>query len=251
MQELFKDRAFWIVGASYGIGRSLAFELSAHGAKLVLSGRDRDALVDLNEELASKHRVVAFDVSEPDSVRSAYQAIETFGIELDSLIYLAGVYEPTKIGAISRQNIRSTLTVNFEGAVNCVQAVLPKFIEQNRGQLVLCGSLSAYRGLPRGQPYSGAKAALVSFAESLKAEVQSQGIDVRLLSPGFVKTRLTAKNNFEMPGILSTAEAAKEIVLGLQSNKYEIRFPRMFSRKLKMLKIIPDALYFKLVKRIK
>ena len=139
------------------------------------------------------------------------------------------------------------LEVNVLGAFNIVQRVLPYMQEQGEGQIALCGSVAGYAGLPGGQPYSATKAAIINLAESLKAE--NPALDIKLINPGFVKTPLTDKNDFQMPMMLSAEQAAVEVAQGLLSRRFEIHFPKKFTFLLKTLKWLPHGLYFYLVKR--
>ena len=102
--------------------------------------------------------------------------------------------------------------------------------------------------MPNGQPYSASKAALINFAESLKVEVPDY-IDVKIISPGFVKTEMTEKNDFEMPMMISSKEAAKYIVKGISSKKFEIHFPKKFTFFLKFISVMPYFIKFAITKK--
>jgi short-subunit dehydrogenase len=133
----------------------------------------------------------------------------------------------------------------LNGAFNAVHAVLPILKSQAHGQFVLCGSVAGYCGLPNGQPYSATKAGVINLAESLRAE--EGHLDIKVINPGFVRTPLTDKNNFKMPMMIEPEEAAKIIVKGLQSKKFEIHFPKRFTFLMKILSVLPDFLYFKII----
>ena len=144
--------------------------------------------------------------------------------------------------------IQKMMDVNFTGAVRVLNHVLPDFIGANKGHIALVGSIAAYRGLPGAIGYGASKAALLHLAENLAIDLQQTNIKIQLISPGFVKTQLTAKNNFKMPQLMEPADAAARIVRGLKSEKFEIVFPWLFSTILKIMSILPAKLYFRLMR---
>jgi short-subunit dehydrogenase len=164
---------------------------------------------------------------------------------------MAAVYEPQAIAQISSENLRRIVDVNLMGTCLVTCAVLPCLRAQRRGQLALCGSLAGYRGLPNGQPYSATKAAVQNFAETLRLEETPHGLDIRLISPGFVETPMTAKNTFAMPMMISPQEAAASIIKGLNGRAFEVHFPKRFTTIMKILRCLPHALYFRLAENFK
>ena len=136
------------------------------------------------------------------------------------------------------------------GTLNCLHAVLPILQRQKSGQIALCGSVAGYRGLPNAQPYGATKAAIINLAESLKLETAGSGIDVRVINPGFVRTPMTDKNSFDMPMIISPEQAARSLADQLAGSGFEIHFPKKFTWAMKILRLLPDALYFPIVRRM-
>ena len=246
----FDNETIWVIGASSGIGRALAQEFDKHQARLILSARNEQALNELNAELSSRHRVLTLDIADPSSITSAVNALNADQTVLHRVVCLAGHYEPSSFKDMDIATIRQIIATNFTGTLDFVHAVLPVLIKQGTGQLALCGSVAGYRGLPNGQPYSATKAALINFAESLKIELEPFGVDVRIINPGFVRTQMTAKNGFNMPMLIDTAEAAQFIAAGLLDNRFEIRFPRLFTACMKILQWLPAALYFRIARHI-
>lgn len=240
-----QGRTFWIIGASSGIGRAVAKALHNKGAKLVLSARNEDDLKVLNQELDNAHNVQPLDISDFEATQKIVNSLSA----LDSVLNFAAIYAPhgeeKPIEFVHQMN-----DVNINGIFNSVYAVRPIFEKQRYGQIVLCGSVAGYRGLPTGQPYCAAKAAIISYAESLYVELKPKNIDVKLISPGFVKTRLTDKNDFDMPFIIEAEEAAKRIVNGLTRNAFEIHFPKRMTLIMKGLRLLPNALYFKIAEHM-
>jgi len=247
----FVGKNIWIIGASSGIGAALARRLAAKGATLALSARTRPALEVLAHETGLRHSIWPLDVSNAKDVQDVAHALTQSWLRIDSVIVMAGTYTPQAMADMSLDDARRIIDVNLMGSLNVIHAVLPVFHAQGYGQIALCGSVAGYRGLPQGQPYSATKAAIINVAESLRAEEQARGIDVRLISPGFVRTPMTAKNTFDMPMAISADEAAAHIACGLLSTKFEIHFPRKFTWLMKILRIMPDRLFFKLAERMK
>ena len=239
-------RHIWIIGASSGIGHALAMQLAAEGAHLTLSARNAPALEQLNVDLGNKHIVLPLNITDAAALIDAADQ----QTHIESLIILAGQYEPGAIADITDAAARHIIETNFIGTLNAVRAVLPVFRRQRQGQIALCASIAGYRGLPNGQPYSATKAAIINFAESLRVEEEKNGIDVRLINPGFVKTPMTDKNKFPMPMMITPEQAAKAIVAGLKGNSFEISFPKRMILPMKILQILPYWLYFKIAKRL-
>lgn len=247
----YQDKVIWIIGASSGIGEALAHELVSRGAVLALSARRKDALENLKNSLGSdSHKVFALDVSDAELVTRTAGAIRaTFG-RIDSVIFLAASYTPMKMENLDIVITKQIIDVNLTGAFHVVHAALPILKDQSAGQIALCGSVAGYIGLPVGQPYSATKAGIINLAESLYAEVPKK-IDIKLISPGFVRTEMTDKNTFEMPMIIETKDAAKAIADGLLQKRFEVHFPKLFTCILKLLQILPYCLVLKITKKFK
>lgn len=242
MREL-KNKRYWLVGASEGLGRAIAHRLSGVGVRLVLSARSEDRLHDLAGELPATAEVVPLDVSDREAVEAASAKIG----EIDGLVYLAGVYWP--LGAKEWDNEKNELMadVNYVGAIRTVGAVLPDMLGRGRGHIVLTGSLSGFRGLPGAVGYGSSKAAVMYLAEAMHADLRGSGVDVQVINPGFVKTRLTDKNDFEMPFIMEPGEAAERYVRHMQSRRFKRNFPALFGALFRASQFLPDAVYYRLL----
>jgi len=243
-------KVVWIIGCSSGIGLALAKELSEQGASLILSARRQDKLEDLNNSLGGNHLICPVDVGSHKSLIDAVSIIKETYPKLDSAIFLPAMYVAHDGIKKDIEIIHKMLSVNIGGAFNMVDVVQPIFEKQGFGQIVLCGSIAGYRGLPMGQPYCASKAAIISYAESLKIELEPNNIDVKLINPGFVRTPLTDKNDFPMPMIIEPDIAAKAIARGLKSRVFEIHFPKKFTYIMKLLHILPPSLYFLVMRNI-
>ena len=237
----------WIIGASSGIGRATAIELAAQGAILALSARSEDKLNALQAELGEQHLVLPLDVTDAQAVVNTLARVQATFPRLDRVIFMAAIYDPTPFTQLEITAVQQMITINLIGAVNLVHAVLPVLRQQGAGQLVLCGSVAGYRGLPNSQPYSATKAALINLAESLRAA--ERALDIKVINPGFVRTALTDKNDFNMPMIIDVEQAAKTIAKELLTKRFEIHFPKRFTYLMKLLALLPAWAYFGVVSK--
>lgn len=238
----WSGKRYWLVGASQGLGRAVAHELSKTGAELILSARSEDELNALSDELPGKSQVVPIDVSNADSVATAAEAAG----RIDGMVFLAGLYWPLKASEFDGEKVATMLDVNLTGAARVLGHVLPPMIERDAGHIVLTGSLSGFRGLPGANGYGASKAGIMSLAETLYADLRTSGIDVQLINPGFIKTRLTEKNEFSMPFIMEPEDAARLFVDHMQGDDFARNFPRHFGALFRLSQFLPDWLYYRL-----
>jgi short-subunit dehydrogenase len=236
------DKTVWLIGASSGIGHELACQLSELGAELILSSRSEKPLNDLVSKLGKRHTALSLDVCSDTAVEEAFEQIQHRHI--DSIIFLAGAYEPGNIREMDYDTQFDIINTNLNGAINVSRHSIALFHKQGKGQIVIFGSVAGYRGLEMGQPYSASKAGLINFAESLYLEETKNNIDVKLINSGFVDTPLTQKNQFKMPALISTESAAQSILKGLSRSCFEIHFPKRFTLLMKLLRLLPNRLYF-------
>jgi len=249
-KQNYQDKIIWVIGASSGIGESLVKELASRGAVLALSARRTDELKKLKNSLKGlRHEVFSLDVSELSAVINTAEAIYIKFGRIDSIIFLAAVYSPMKLDNLDPRAIQQMVEINLLGAFHVVYAGLPIVKKQSYGQIALCGSVAGYVGLPGGQPYSATKAGIINLAESLRAEVPAP-IDIKLISPGFVRTALTDKNDFSMPMMISPTQAAVFIADGLLKNVFEVHFPKRFTWSLKLLQLLPYKLLLKITSKL-
>jgi NAD(P)-dependent dehydrogenase (short-subunit alcohol dehydrogenase family) len=238
----------WITGASEGIGRALALSLAREGVKVACSARSADTLF----ELASAHTgidAVPLDVTDSTGVARAINQIEDSLRPIDLAVLNAGIYQPVPGGLTDPDVFRDHMEVNYMGVVNSLMALLPRMKERGRGQVAIVASVAGYRGLPQASAYGPTKAALINLAEILRLELRDSGVDIRLVNPGFVATRLTDQNDFRMPSLLTPEQAAAFIIKGLQGKDFEIAFPRGFVASLKLARLLPYRWYFPIIAR--
>ncbi|MDI3335572.1 SDR family NAD(P)-dependent oxidoreductase [Defluviimonas aestuarii] len=236
----FGGRSYWLIGASEGLGRALAMKLDREGARLILSARDEGRLTTLASDLTAA-RVIAFDVTDREAVQRAVRAVGP----VDGIIYNAGAYTPMRATDWDTDAAQTMCDVNFIGAMRVLGEVVPQMVRAGRGDITLIGSLAGYRGLPAAIGYGASKAALVSLAETMRHDLRGTGVVVRLVNPGFIKTRLTEKNSFRMPMIMSPEAAAERVARAMRSNRFRTDFPAPFSWLMKSLVFLPDVLVYR------
>jgi len=245
----WRCKRVWLVGASSGIGEALAHALGARGAHLALSARREQALEAVAEAVGGA-LVLPFDVTSADGFASAWSAIEAAWGGCDLVVFLAGAYTPARAWTLDDAVIRRTVETNLTATMRGVACVLPGMLARGAGGVVIVASVAGFGGLPQACVYGPTKAALINFAQALYMDVAERGVDVYLVNPGFVETPLTAANDFQMPALMAADEAALAMVEGLASGRFEIHFPKRFSRLLKLLQWLPYGAYFGLIKRI-
>ena len=224
----FHGKTYWIVGASEGLGRALATALSREGASLVLSARNAERLFALAESLPNAE-ARPLDVTDAASVRDTWLALIRSDRFPDGVIYCAGAYDPMTARAWDTKAVEQMVEVNFTGALRVLGNLVPAMIRRGQGHVVLIGSLAGHRGLPGAIGYGASKAALMHLGENLRADLRGTGVRVQCLNPGFIRTRLTDKNSFEMPMLMSPEKAAAHCVRAMKTRKFSSSFPAPFS----------------------
>ncbi len=141
------------------------------------------------------------------------------------------------------------MQVNYLGVVNGIEALLPALRRRHSGHIVIVASIAGYRGVPRAAAYGPTKAALINLAESLRFDLEREGIQISICNPGFVDTPMTAGNRFPMPFLMQVEDAAEVLYRGIMQQKFEIAFPRRFVLLLKIFRCLPYALYFPLMRK--
>lgn len=241
-----ESETIWIIGASDGIGAALAREYARSEARLILSARSADRLDAMIVDLGPTHIAVALDVADRDSIELAAKRINKIG-KLDRVVNLAALYDPGKVTGLDPDKAAQIVTANLTGSFHVAQ-VAQRLLRKG-GQLALCGSVAGYIGLPQGQIYSATKAGVINLTESLRSELAGR-FDVRLINPGFVDTRLTKRNDFQMPAMVTPEVAACQIIRGLNSRNFEVHFPRRLTWSLKFLRTLPYWAMFRLTRRL-
>lgn len=239
----FAGKTYWLVGASEGLGEALAHKLSALGATLILSARNKERLEAVARALPGEARVVPMDIADDVSVANGAEAAG----DVDGVVFLAGVYWPMPATTWDLKQSVAMADVNFTGAFRVLGHVVPGMVARDAGHIVITGSLSGFRGLPGAIGYGASKAGVMSLAESLRADLWRTGVHVQLANPGFIKTRLTDKNQFNMPFLMTPQEAADHMVKLMRNpDRFQSHFPMVFSWVFRLSRLLPDWLYYRL-----
>lgn len=235
-------KRYWLVGASEGLGQALAHRMSRAGAHLILSARSGDKLETLSGALPGPSEVVPCDVRDQSSVEAAADRVG----RIDGLVYLAGVYWPQPAQDWQADEVTAMCDVNFTGAARVLSQVVPDMADRDAGHIVLTGSLSGFRGLPGATGYAASKAGVMAMAECLHADLHKTGVRVQLVNPGFIRTRLTDKNDFAMPFIMDPEAAAEIVFRHMETRRFKKSFPTLFSLVFRGSQFLPDWLYYRL-----
>ncbi|OSP55084.1 SDR family oxidoreductase [Pseudoruegeria sp. SK021] len=235
-------KRYWVIGASHGLGRALSVALNRAGAELIVSARSAEALMALADDMPGPVQVLPLDVTDQAAVDAAAEQIGA----IDGMIYLAGIYWPMAAQNWHTDRVVAMTEVNYLGAVRTVGAVLPGMLARGAGHIVLTGSLSGFRGLSGAIGYASGKAALMGLGESLQADLHATGVRVQIANPGFIRTRLTDKNDFTMPFIMDADPAAAAMMRGISGGRRSFNFPWLFSLVFRLSRFLPDGLYIRL-----
>lgn len=238
----WQGKRYWLVGASEGLGEALAHQLSRAGVEVILSARSEDKLTALADALPGRASVAPVDMTDADALARVADEIG----EIDGVIQMAGVYWPFAADAWEADQANTMADVNFTGVMKLMGVILPRFIARGHGHIVLTGSLSGFRGLPGAAPYVASKAGVMALAESLHADLHRTDVQVQLVNPGFIKTRLTDKNSFKMPFIMEPEAAAREVFEHMSGDRFKKSFPWLFSLVFRGSQFLPDWLYYRL-----
>ena len=244
------DKTIWITGASTGIGRALAIKFAKNGWNVAASARRENLLKEL-EELNKDIYSFPLDVTDKEKCKEVFKKIEDKFKTIDISFFSTGTWDPGKEKEIDVEQIENVMKVNFFGTLNCIKSVEKYYRNKRSGHISIVSSIAGYRGLPNSTGYGPSKSALNNLAESLFFDFKRYGVRVSLISPGFIKTPMTDKNDFKMPFLRTTDFAADKIYEGLvNSNKFEIHFPKQLTLILKLLRILPYTLYLKLISKL-
>jgi len=240
----------WVTGASSGIGEATVKYLIKEGWCVAVTARSEDKLKEM-EKLSD--RIVAFagDVTDAKEMTLMVEKIENTVGPIEMALLNAGTYTPDTLENFSAESFKKLYEVNVFGTVNCLEPVLNQFKKRKRGHVAIVASVAGYRGLPSSLAYGSSKAALINLCEALAAESAGSGIKVQVISPGFVKTPLTDKNEFPMPMLMPVDKAADKLVKGLSSSRFEITFPWIFAFLTKLFGLLPNRAYIWAIGKIK
>lgn len=238
----WQGKRYWLVGASDGLGAALAHKMNRAGAEVIVSARSADKLEALVGELPGRASAQVIDVSDDASVEAAAAAVG----EVDGVVFLAGVYWPFGAKEWDAKQATAMADINFTGLVRVMGQVVPGMVARDAGHIVVTSSLTGFRGLPGSIGYTASKAATMSLAECMYGDLRKTGVDVQVVNPGFIKTQLTQKNDFNMPFIMTPEDAAREMFEHMGTTKFKKSFPWLFSMLFRGSQFLPDWLYFRI-----
>jgi len=243
-------KTIWITGGSTGIGRALAIKFASKGWHVAVSARRVELLNELSN---SYENIFAFplDVTDKSKCKEVFNEIKNKFENIDICFFSTGTWNPKKEKDIDVEQIEDVFKVNFFGTVNTIKAAEEYFKNKKNGVITIVSSIAGYRGLPNSTGYGPSKSALNNLAESLYFDFKRYNVRVCLVSPGFIKTPMTDKNNFKMPFLKTPEYAADQIYDGLVNKKnFEIHFPKSLTITLKFLSFLPSKIYFGLVGKL-
>ncbi len=243
---LNNQKKIWITGASSGIGKALAEKFATEGWIVAVSARRKEIL----EEMAKKENIFSYplDVTNQDNINEVFAKIIKDFNNINLCVFSSGTYDPKLEQEINIKQNKFVMETNFFGVLYCIKSVEKYFKDKKDGHISIVSSVAAYRGLPNSSGYGPSKAALTNLSESLYFDFKKYNVRISLVSPGFIKTPLTDKNDFSMPFIKSPEFAAEKMFDGLtKKNSFEIHFPKQLTLILKLLRILPYKIYLFLI----
>ena len=243
-------KTIWITGGSTGIGKALAIKFASKGWNVAVSARRAELLNELSN---SYENISGFplDVTDKEKCKEVFNEIKNKYENIDICFFSTGTWDPKKEKDIDVEQMENVFKVNFFGTVNTIKSVEQYFKERKSGTITIVSSIAGYRGLPNSTGYGPSKSALNNLAESLYFDFKRYGVRICLVSPGFIKTPMTDKNDFKMPFLKTTEYAAEKIYDGLiNKNVFEIHFPKSLTLILKFLSFLPSKIYFGLLGRL-
>ncbi|WP_347331400.1 SDR family NAD(P)-dependent oxidoreductase [Marinimicrobium locisalis] len=234
------QRWIWVTGASSGIGAALARRLLQEGHRVIVSARSSDKLAALAEAFPQRCYPLAVDLTRRESVEQAATALKEINGYLDSVVINAGTCEYIDIKRFDARPFATVMNINVIGSANTVELALPLLrASPNRAQVVGVGSMASVLPLTRSEAYGASKAAMEYFMHSLRVDLAPEGIDVTLVRPGFVKTPLTDRNDFEMPFLVEAEDAAKAIAKGMKKRRLIVQFPWQLVWTMRLINWLP------------
>ena len=240
-------KTIWITGGSTGIGKALAIKFANEGWNVAISARRENLLNEISDK---NENIYGFplDVTDKSECKNVFEKIKNKFQNVEICFFSTGTWNPKKEKDIDVEQIEDVFKVNFFGTLNSIKAVEEYFRNKKRGTITIVSSIAGYRGLPNSTGYGPSKSALNNLAESLYFDFKRSNVRICLVSPGFIKTPMTDKNDFKMPFLKTTEYAANKIYDGLiNKDVFEIHFPKTLTLILKLLSFLPSKIYFNLI----
>ena len=245
-----KPGVAWIIGGGSGIGAAVSKLLAAQGWTVAISGRRAEKLAEVAKGNAAI-RPYQLDVTDREAIAATITSIVADLGRIDLLIFGAAAWQPMDVGDYDFDKFEKVVDTNYLGLLRIADPLLKQMESQGGGHFAVIASVAGYFGLPRSAAYSSTKAGIINLLETMRTELKPRGITVRMIAPGFVKSELTDKNDFPMPFLMETDDAAKRIVDGLtQSDRFEIAFPKRMVWLMKTVRWLPYPVFFWLTSKM-
>ena len=253
-----EPKSVLITGASSGIGEALALSYAAPGAFLALTGRDAARSETVAAACRAKGAtVLAETVDAADAAAMADFVGRAHARQpLDLVIANAGISAGSGGKGESAEQAQRIFDVNVGGVVNTVAPAVERMLAKPRagaaprGQVAIVSSLAGFRGFPGAPAYCASKAAVKIWGEALRGELHARGIEVTVICPGYVRTRMTEDNKFRMPLIMDAERAAGIVRRGLARNKARIAFPWRLHFMVQLIAALPPGWIDPLFRRL-
>ncbi|WP_077034272.1 SDR family oxidoreductase [Pelomonas sp. KK5] len=233
-----------VTGACGGFGRALARQLLEGGATVALVGLNRAVLEELHNAHPQRSRIYTPDVSDSAAMQAcAADWMAAHGTP-DLVIANAGVaggYATAEAADLAF--FRRALEINLLGVPTTFQPFMAAMLAAGRGALVGVASIAGWRGLPGNGAYCASKAGLIAYLQSLRAELRPSGLSVSTVSPGYLRTALTAGNRFAMPGLMEPEQAAATLLRRVAAGAEQIVLPRRVGWLSRALDLLPETLH--------
>ena len=238
-----------VTGASSGLGRAIALQFARSGWQVVALARSQGLLEQLRREHAGID-ILPVDLTDSAQLAAATAELSARYGRLDQVILNAGTCEYVEAENLDLGAFERTFCLNVQAVVACTKAWLPLLQVSTTPRLAIVSSLAHLFPFGRAEAYGASKAAISYFADSLRVDLADTPVRVSLIEPGFVDTPLTQKNDFPMPFLLSSTDAASRIHRALALGKLRLQFPLRLTLSLKFLNILPYGLRQKLAARM-
>lgn len=235
-----------ITGASSGLGAELARQYASGNNELILLARREDKLFKLRSELFENCKSVDIVVADVTAFDTLQEKIKGIG-SVDMVILNAGVSLGHSNEVPTIQEFQNLYDVNVLSNHAILEILLPRFKEQKSGKIVFISSLASLFSMPSSKVYSSSKRALNAYAEGIRYKYKKDNIKVINILPGFIKSELTDKNDFNMPFLLETEDGVKRIVKAVEKEKRVYAFPLRFYLIISFLNLLPHFLREKIV----
>ena len=236
-------KSILITGASSGIGEALALEYAAPGVHLTLTGRDQPRIDDVGQQCANKGatvRAVTLDVTDRDGMAALIGKVDQ-SHPLDLVIANAGISGGSGGDGETEAQARAIFDVNFTGVLNTIWPAIEAMKTRKYGHIAMVSSIAGVTPLPGAPAYSASKVAVKAYAEALNGALRPDGIVVTAICPGFVESRITAKNNFPMPLFMDGPKAARRIRNGLKKQPISLFFPKRLAAVTWLISVLPPC----------